>query len=86
MEILSGLRVLDVDLEFDLLAEGQVVEDAGDAARDAGAHQHVGDPGEHRAVERRQGGQLDLFEEIDADRAVVSLAGEEDFDEIRQHC
>ena len=50
-----------------------------------GAHQHVADPGEERAVERRQGRQHDLLQQVDADDAGVALAGEVDLDEARQH-
>ena len=51
----------------------------------ARAHQHVVHAGEHGAVERRQGGQLDLGEQVDADQAVVPLLREPHLDERRQH-
>ena len=49
-----GRRALDVELQRGRLVLGQRVERARDLARDAGAHQHVVDAGEHRAVEQRQ--------------------------------
>ena len=61
---------------------GQAIEHARHAERNAGAHQHVVDAGEHRAVERRQVRHLDLLEIVDADRILVAFARQPDFDEV----
>ena len=63
--------------------QDEAVEDAGDADRDAGAHEDGRHAGEHRAVDRRQDRQLDLLEVVDADGPVVPLTREEDLDEVR---
>ena len=67
------------------LVPGERREGGGDLERNAGAHEDVADAGEHRAVERRQGRQDDLLQQVDADRAVVAFAGEVDLDEARQN-
>ena len=42
----------------------KLVEHAGDRPRDAGAHQHVVHARQHRAVQRGQGGELDLLQKL----------------------
>ena len=64
---------------------GERVEHPGNLARDAGAHEDVVHAGEHRAVERGEVGELDLREEVDADRPVVPFLGEAHLDERGEH-
>ena len=61
---------------------GQSIEDARHAERNAGAHQHVVDAGQHGAVERGEVRDLDLLEIVDADRIRVALARQPDLDEV----
>ena len=53
--------------------------------RDAGAHQHVVHSGQHRAVDRVGGRQLELLEVVDADRPVVALLRQPDLGEVGDH-
>ena len=61
---------------------GQTVEDAWHAERNAGAHQHVVDTGQHGAVEGGEVWDLDLLEIVDADRIRMALARQQDLDEV----
>ncbi len=63
---------------------GERLKSGGDLERNAGAHEDIADAGEHRPVERRQGRQDDLLQQVDANPAVVPFAGEVDLDEARQ--
>ena len=60
----------------------EVAQQPRDLARDAGAHQHVVDAGEHRAVRGRRRGHLHLLQVVDADRPVVALLGQPHLDEV----
>ena len=59
----------DVDGIRRRLVVREPIERAGHLHRDAGAHEHVVDAGQHRAVERGQVRNLDLLEVVDPDRA-----------------
>ncbi len=67
------------------LMVGELVEHPRDLHGDARAHEHVVHAGQHCPVDRGQMRHLDLLEEVDPDRVVVPLAGQGDFDEIRDH-
>ena len=81
--VVGGVTV-DLHREPDGLVAGQLVEQRRDVARDAGAHQHDVDAGEHRAVRRRRRGHLHLLQVVDPDRPVVALLGQPDLDEVAQ--
>ena len=85
MKFLAGQRAFDVNFQFHRLALRELVHHAGNRARNARAHQHVIHAGEHRAENRGQGGQLDFFQEVDADESGVAFLREKHFHEIRQH-
>ena len=74
----------DLDEELHGPVGGQLVEQVRDVAGDPGAHQHVVDAGQHRAVGGRRGGHLDLLEEVDADQPVVALLREPHLDEVAE--
>jgi hypothetical protein len=59
-----------------------LIEGARNGAGNAGAHEHVIDARQHRAIERGKGGYLDFFEQVDADEAGVVFLGEENFDKV----
>ena len=84
-ELLTGQGADDINLQLGRFAFRQPVQRAGNGARDAGAHEHIIHVGQHRAVERRQGGQLDFFEKINADQSVVAFLGQKYFHEICRH-
>lgn len=71
-----------IDGDFGGLTGGEAVEGTGNLARDAGAHEHVVDAGQHGAVERGEGADLDLLEQVNADRVAVSAFGEMDLGEV----
>ncbi len=75
-------RVDDVDRDRRRAVLGEPVEQLRDVSRDAGAHEHDVDTGEHRAVGAVRRRHLDLLEVVHADDAVVALLGEEDLDEV----
>ena len=81
-EYVVRTRTLHVKAQLHRFAHRQPVEDAGNRGRDARPHEHDIDTCEHRAEERRQRRQLDLLEEVDADRIVVALAGQKHLDEV----
>jgi len=60
------------------------VEDRGDVGRDAGTHEHRFDAGQHRPVQRGQGGQLDLLQVVDPDHPVGAGLGHRDLGEVGQ--
>ena len=82
-EVVQRARTLDGERHRDVLATAQPIEDGGDLARDPRPHDHEVDAGQHRAVEARQHRDLDLGQQVDADRPVVPLLGEEHLDERR---
>ena len=84
-EFFAGQRADDINFQLGRFAVRQPVQRAGNGARNAGAHEHVIHVGEHRAVKRGQGGQLDFFEKIDADQSVVAFLGQEHFHEVGHH-
>ncbi len=63
---------------------GEGVDGRGKLQRDARADDHHRRAGQHRAVERGQVRHLDLLEEIDAHRAGMAFAGQEDLHEVRR--
>ncbi|MCR6494332.1 hypothetical protein [Cellulomonas sp. P24] len=80
-----GVGTADVDRQPHRTVLGELVEQVGDVARDAGPHQDDVDPGEHRPVGGGRGGHLHLLEEVDADRAVVTVLREPYLDEVGDH-
>ena len=60
----------------------QGVQNAGDVQRNARAHQHIADAGQHGAEDRRKVRHLHLLQEVDAHRIFVPLAGQIDLDEV----
>ncbi len=80
-----GRGVLELELQLRRLVARQGVEHHRDLARDAGPHEHVVHPGQHRAVEEGQVRHLDLGEQVDADGALVALPREVHLDERRQY-
>ena len=85
MKLFAGQPAFDVHFQLDRFPSRQPVEHAGDGARDARAHQHIIHAREHRAENRRQRGELDFFQKVDADRSVMSLFGKKYFREIGRH-
>ncbi len=77
-----GRGAADVERVGGRLVIGEEIQHAGNFERDAGAHQHVVHAGEHRSVDGGQVRRLDLLQIVDADRIVVTFAGQEDLDEI----
>ena len=72
----------DVDRDAADLAGRERAQQLGHLTRDAGAHEHVVDAGEHRPEDRGRRGELDLLEAVDADDAVVALLGEPHLGEV----
>jgi hypothetical protein len=61
----------------------QHVQHARHLDRNSRPHDHHGDPGQHRPIERRQVRQLDLLQIVDADRVGMPLPGKEDLHVVR---
>jgi hypothetical protein len=78
----AGVRARDGHTHLAGGARGERVEQARDLGRDTRAHQHVVHPRQHRAVGRRGGGQLDLLQVVDADRATLTLLGQVHLDKV----
>ncbi len=83
MEVVERARALDDQRHRDVLAAAQPIEDCGRFARDPRPHDHEVHAGQHRAVEARQHRDLDLGQQVDADRPVMPLLGEEHLHERR---
>ena len=75
----------DVDREADGAVLGELVEQVRQVARDPGTHEDDVHPREHRAVRGRRRGELDLLQVVDADRILMTLLGQPDLDEVREH-
>lgn len=84
LHALLGRGAFDRDAQLRFLARRKAVEDAGNRLRNARAHQHVVDPGQHRAVEGGERGQLNFLEQIDPDGAGVIFLRKVNFDEVRR--
>ena len=82
---LVGARARDRERVGRRLVVHEAIEHRRDAHRDAGAHQHVVDAGQHRAVDRGQVRRLDLLEVVDADGIGVSFLCQIDLDEVGDH-
>ena len=68
----------------DGLMASQLVQYARHLGRDAGAHQHIVHPRQHRAIQRGEIGHLHFFEQVDPDHTRVILPGEKDLDIVGQ--
>ena len=77
-----GLR--HVQFQLHRSAARQTVEHAGDGFGNSGPHQDPVHAGEHGAIQRRQGHQLDLFQIVDSHLAGMALFGQEHLDEVAQ--
>ena len=81
--VVARERARDAERIFRRPVERERVENARNADRDAGAHEHGRHARKHRTVHRGQERQLDLLEVVDPDGAFVALARESDLDEVR---
>jgi len=77
-----GGGALDPDRHLHRFVARQPVEQTRQVGRVSGAHQHVVDAGQHRAVARVRDRQVDLAEVVDAHLTVMALLGEVDLDEV----
>ena len=84
-EFLAGQRADDVNFQLGRFACRQTIQRAGNGAWYAGAHEYVIHVGEHRAIKRGQGGQLDFFEKINTDQSAVAFLGQKHFHEVGHH-
>jgi len=82
MKFLAGQPALDVNFQLDGFAARQPIQHAGNGAGNAGTHQHIIHAREHRAKNRGQRGELDFFEEVDANQAGVAFLREKNLHEI----
>ncbi len=82
---LAGGESFDVEPDDGGLVLRERVERSGNFPRNAGAHQHAIDPGQHRPIERGLVRELQLRQEVDTDLAVVALLGKVHLDEVRKH-
>lgn len=85
MHFFSGTGSRHIHLQFDRIPFCKAIENMGNVARDASAHQHIVDSGEHCAKQRRQGRKLDFFQQIDSNRTAVALLGQKNFHKIRRN-
>lgn len=74
--------IIHVDAVFGFLHFRQRIEGGGDLTGDSGTHQNEINFSEHRSEEGGEVGDLNFFEEIDADGGGVIAFGEPDFNEI----
>lgn len=74
--------IIHVDAVFGLLNFRQRIERGGDLTGDSSTHEDEINFGEHGSEERSEVGDLNFFEEIDADGGGVIAFGEPDFYEI----
>ena len=84
-ELARWIRIGHRDSVLDRPTVREIGEQARYLDRDAGAHQHVVHSGQHRAVDRVGGRQLELLEVVDADRPVVALLRQPDLGEVGDH-
>jgi len=75
-------RAVDADGVGRGLVARQRVQHARELYGDAGADDHDGRAGEHRAVGRRQMGELDFLKIVDADRIGMALACKKDLHKV----
>ena len=80
-EFFAGKRPFDINLQRGGFTDGQPVQRAGNGARNSRAHEHAGHAREHGPEQRRQSGELDFFQQIDAHQSIMPFFGEEHLDE-----
>ena len=78
----SGAGTYDVDVDPAGPSGCQRVQEHRELGGDARPDQHVIDAGEHGAVTRGRRRHLELLHQVDPDKALVALFGQEDLDEI----
>ena len=84
-EIVAREASGDVQREARRLVPHESIEEPGDLARDARAHEHVIHAREQRAIEDGRRRQLHLLEKVDSDAAAVPFFREEHLREARHN-